>query len=343
MKPISGKFVFDILKYYAAKDANGTEEKWYVEGYAVTTDPDYAGDQISKEAIKAAAKDFTKNSTVLRNHNLDEEIGTVVKTKVDEKGLFVKVLISKTVPNIWTKITEKVLNKFSVRMKITEAVKTYSKSLKRILNVVKRMELVELSIVSVAMNSNAKVTSHYVSKMIREYEDEGNSVEVDIKDEHKKDVAKILFGSLVDRSKKLGIDITDAVKLYSKNKDNDAGGSGSDALTEDTVNTIIENKLKNFEVSDILISKIKEFDIFNELSTKINTAMDTLTGIEQKLILYEDYPKLKEELVELRQLFENLGSRVGSVEKNVGIIDTSDDTNKDDPKKWSNVFPTIMQ
>ena len=67
---------FDISKSFSEKEND--EEKWYIEGYATTKNADFVGDFVTEEAIKNSEKDLLKNSTVLRNHNLDDEIQTMM-------------------------------------------------------------------------------------------------------------------------------------------------------------------------------------------------------------------------------------------------------------------------
>ena len=87
-----------------------------VEGIATTADLDVDDLYISEEALIGAENDLRKYTTLLYNHDRDKEIGKIleVEYRPEHRALWIKALISKTVPDIWTKIKEGVLNKFSV-------------------------------------------------------------------------------------------------------------------------------------------------------------------------------------------------------------------------------------
>ena len=107
MKKIPFKFSLDIVK---SDDSN--EENWYVEGFCGTTDFDLQSDIITEDAFKTAENDLIENSTVLFNHDVNMPIGKVVEARAEEKGLWVKILLSKTVPDIWKKVQEGIISKF---------------------------------------------------------------------------------------------------------------------------------------------------------------------------------------------------------------------------------------
>jgi len=160
-------------------DAKAYEEKgnWIVEGYAATSDFDMQEDIITQDAIKGSAKDLVENSTVLHNHNPDESIGRVLQSKARKGGLFLKILISKTVPDIWQQVKEGVLNKFSVRGKILEARKEWVPRLKKYARLILKMRLMEVSLVAVPANPKARAINWYVEKALDEFEKAGGQIE----------------------------------------------------------------------------------------------------------------------------------------------------------------------
>jgi len=144
-------------------DVKGTNTGRFMLGYASTIDKDRAKDVIAIEAIQNAAKDLLQPgaNTVFFNHDTDKAIGRVIETAVDEKGLLVKLMISKAddVKDIWTKIKEGVLNAFSIRLrpKQVEVVRdeeTHRVTEYRILS----MELFEVSVVGLPCNAKCSVT-----------------------------------------------------------------------------------------------------------------------------------------------------------------------------------------
>jgi len=158
-------FPLEILKQ---EEESG---EFHIVGYAATTDFDMQGDIITDEALKASSLDLLKNSTVLLNHDIKKPIGKVTKAEFDKHGLLIDVLISKTEPEIIQKIKEGILNKFSIRGEVLEREKKYMPKLDRVVNVIKRMSLIEVSLVSVPANPEAKAVGWYISKALQQSED----------------------------------------------------------------------------------------------------------------------------------------------------------------------------
>jgi HK97 family phage prohead protease len=171
MLPVNFECPVEITKAY--EDEEGL---WIVEGYAATTDFDLQDDVISEEAIKASARDLLENSTVLHNHNTDEAIGRVLASRARKDGLFLKIMVSKTAPEIWQQIREGVLNKFSVRGKVLEARKQWLAGEKRYARVIMKMRLLEVSLVAVPANPKARAIRWYVEKALDEFEKAGGEI-----------------------------------------------------------------------------------------------------------------------------------------------------------------------
>ena len=150
---------FNFFPDVITKSVDNEEGFRIMEGYASTSDLDFQGDVITDEALELAQHDLLENSTVLYNHNLDREIGKVLESRFTEEGLFVKVQISKTEDEIWSKIQEGILNKFSIRAKVLDREKTYDPELGQMINVIKKIKIVEVSVVSVPANSKAYLDS----------------------------------------------------------------------------------------------------------------------------------------------------------------------------------------
>lgn len=156
-------FAFPIRLMKAEQDADG---EFHIVGYAATTDFDLQGDVITEEALAGSAADLLKNSTVLLNHDLKRPIGRVTKVHFDRHGLLIDALISKTESEIIQKIKEGVLNKFSIRGQVLERERKFMPELERTVNVIKKMTLVEVSLVSVPANPEARAVGWYVSKAL---------------------------------------------------------------------------------------------------------------------------------------------------------------------------------
>lgn len=171
MRPVSFECSVDIQKAYE------DEGSWIVEGFAATSDFDLQEDIITQQAIEASARDLIENSTVLHNHNPDEAIGKVERSEAREGGLWLKIFISKTAPDIWQKITEGVLNKFSIRGKILDARKEWVAELKRYARMIFKMQLLEVSLVAVPANPKARALRWYIEKALDDYESDGGEID----------------------------------------------------------------------------------------------------------------------------------------------------------------------
>lgn len=157
-------------------------EKWYIEGYAGSTELDLIGDIITEEAFKKSESDLLNNSTVLYNHDPEQSIGKVEETKATKEGLWIKALISQTAPEIWQKIKEGVINKFSIRGRVVDAVKRFIKEIEgkiinKVVNVINELYLVEASLVALPANPEAKALRWYISKSLQDFESKGGEIQ----------------------------------------------------------------------------------------------------------------------------------------------------------------------
>lgn len=165
----------DIVKSYE------DDEKWYIEGYAGSTELDLAGDIITEDAFKQSENDLINNSTLLYNHDPEQPIGKVEAAKATKEGIWIKALISKTVPDTWQKVKEGVLNKFSIRGKVEDAVKRFIKEIggkivNKVVNVINKIYLIEASLVALPMNPEAKALRWYIEKSLEDYEAKGGEI-----------------------------------------------------------------------------------------------------------------------------------------------------------------------
>ncbi|MBI4395882.1 MAG: HK97 family phage prohead protease [Elusimicrobia bacterium] len=162
LEKIPFNFPLDIFKQVEV------EGEFHVRGYASTSDLDAQNDLILPEALQEASEDLMRNSTVLLNHQLDRAIGRVTEAQWDGHGLLIDVLISKTEPEVIEKVREGILNKFSIRGQILEKEKKYVPKLDRMVNVIRRLSLVEVSLVSVPANPEARAIGWYIKKALEQ-------------------------------------------------------------------------------------------------------------------------------------------------------------------------------
>lgn len=185
MKKIEFSFDADIIKsYHKVKEDDDSKFKkgnWIIEGYVMTSDIDAQRTLITPAAIKGAKNDLLKYSTVLFNHNVDNPIGKILETDFDDKGLWVKMKLSKSEIDIWKKVKEGIISKFSIKGRVLkESIKevkdTKTKPKKesdsdadpsdQSIRKITRLELYEASLVSVPANVEARTINWYVSKAL---------------------------------------------------------------------------------------------------------------------------------------------------------------------------------
>jgi len=128
-----------------------------IEGYASTFDVDRQYEVVTPEAMQKAVGDLlTTNTTVFYEHKHEQlPVGRILDARVDDEGLWIKVLISQTANEVWTLIQEGILNKFSIGGKVTGAFKKFDKSLNRDITFITDMVLYEVSVVGLPANQNA--------------------------------------------------------------------------------------------------------------------------------------------------------------------------------------------
>ena len=121
----------------------------FIEGYASTCDLDRTGDVVSATAWKAGLTNYLKNPIILAFHDHDDPVGRMVEHRVDSKGLWIKARIS-AAAEIFNLVKDNVLTAFSIGFKVMDA--EYDSESE--IFVIKEVELVEISIVSVPCNQN---------------------------------------------------------------------------------------------------------------------------------------------------------------------------------------------
>jgi len=148
-----------IKCHYVEKAEEGKEKLWMVEGYASMEGADRNDPVIiiSREAMKNSEDDLKENSTVFLEHQRSERIGKVLDSKVDRKGLWVKILISKTAKDVWKLIQEGVLNALSIGARILESIKKIDREMGELVEVVTKMEILEVSLVGLPAHPDTKI------------------------------------------------------------------------------------------------------------------------------------------------------------------------------------------
>lgn len=121
----------------------------YIEGYASTADIDRMGDVIPPAVWERGMENYLKNPIILAYHDHDDPCGRMTDHKVDNAGLWIKARIS-AAAEVFNLIRDGVLTAFSVGFRIKDA--EYNAAAEVFL--IKEVELIEISVVSVPANQN---------------------------------------------------------------------------------------------------------------------------------------------------------------------------------------------
>ena len=133
----------------AAPANNEPGDSIYIEGYASTTDVDRQGDIVPASVWEAGLKNYLRNPIILAQHDHDDPVGRMVQHRIDSTGLWIKARVS-AAAEIYNLVKDGVLTAFSVGFRVLDA--EYNAATE--LFVIKKLELVEISVVSVPANQN---------------------------------------------------------------------------------------------------------------------------------------------------------------------------------------------
>ncbi len=130
--------------------ADDTIDSIYIEGYASTNDVDRAGDVVPSSVWKDGMANFLNNPIILSQHDYDQPIGKMVDYKIDNKGLWIKARISSAAEEVFNLIKDGIISAFSIGFRVLDA--EYNAITE--LFIITKLELVEISAVSVPCNQN---------------------------------------------------------------------------------------------------------------------------------------------------------------------------------------------
>lgn len=123
-----------------------------ISGYANTTSKDRSGDVITTEAwLNGGISNYMKNPIILAYHDHTQPIGTAQEVSVDSSGLKITARISAAAEDVYDLIKDNVLKAFSVGFYIKDA--EYDSATD--LFIIKDLELIEISVVSVGCNQDS--------------------------------------------------------------------------------------------------------------------------------------------------------------------------------------------
>ena len=156
------KLVKDKWFFQSLRETKSVKEldDWAVEisWYASTKDKDRWWDVVEPKAFASAIERYMTNPIVLLQHKADKPIWIVEEANIDDNWLFIKAKISQNTDWVVDLIKNWVLRAFS----IWYSVKDYETDVRELAdwtydmtNIIKDLELYEISVVSIPMNPYA--------------------------------------------------------------------------------------------------------------------------------------------------------------------------------------------
>lgn len=152
MKPVDKVLYINSAFSTIEKDIKSDEElvSINIEGYASTNDIDRARDVVPTSVWEKGMENYLKNPVILAYHDHDSPCGRMIDHKIDSKGLWIKARISSAAEEIFNLVRDGLITAFSIGFRILDA--EYNAAAEVFL--VKELELVEISVVTVPCNQN---------------------------------------------------------------------------------------------------------------------------------------------------------------------------------------------
>ena len=143
------------------------QEGVMIQGYASTPDVDRYKDIVEPTAFAEALKMFMKNPTLLRSHDTDRPCGNVTQAMITDKGLWVSAMV--TEEETKEDVLQNRMRAFSIGYIPLESTLQHEDGSpfnaeqdspwdSDMIRVIKKLDLVEISIVSTPANGNALFT-----------------------------------------------------------------------------------------------------------------------------------------------------------------------------------------
>jgi len=133
-----------------ALPSDNGENSISIEGYASTVEVDRQGDVVPAGVWEKGLRNYLKNPVILAYHDHTQPIGRMISHRIDEKGLWIKAIISDAAGNIYKLIKNGILSAFSIGFQVRDA--EYNS--KAEVFMIKDLELHEISVVSVPANQS---------------------------------------------------------------------------------------------------------------------------------------------------------------------------------------------
>ena len=283
LKQIGGKPSIKEVKYIWA---DGLEYTWLeFEGYASTGELDRGWDITLPMAFAETLKSYMENAMMLLQHDDTKPIWSFTSVTIDWNGLYVKWLVKVDTDNVFQKLRTWVLKTMSIGYRVIDWTTESINDVEAF--IIKKLELFEISLVSVPMNAGAKIKSNLSDdEFIKLYQ-------IDKDDNYS------LTKSLMDlKEKKVSIDTKDI------------SDSEIEEIKEEVVTQEVITEEKQCDACNWILPKVEEviawvsewvtdFEVTTEASQpiEINEVVPTEKYIEEKGCSKPKKPKTKSLMV----------------------------------------------
>lgn len=229
------------------KASSSNEAKTFkIAGYANTSAKDRVGDIVLPQAWAKGIENYRKNPVLLYQHDHTKPIGRADAVRVDKKGIFIEASVSNAAEKlhgVQTLIKDGALKSFSVGFRVKDA--DYDKASDTFL--IKDVELLEISVVSVPANQDS------LFSIRKSFED----------DQSYEDFKKNYISSVVEKESE---ELTEDASINLEAAITEGDHSLSDETTLDTIKNIATVEKEDDEDSGTYEDPSTPIPFFNLLS-----------------------------------------------------------------------------
>ena len=277
------KTIFNIPIDFQIKAVGDDDEVLQIEGFANTTTVDRVGDIILEEAwTKGGLENYLKNPIILAYHNHSRPIGKMVDYAVNDKGLKITAEIIKSAGEVYSLIKSGVLKTFSVGFRTKDA--DYDTDTD--LFVIKDLELMEVSVVSIPANAD----SIFSVKKSFETDEEYTSFKAEFFKDTNTAIADKELNTNSDKEEKImpqtQAEIEAELRAKIEKEINDEAARKADLAEE--VSSVVETQIKGtVETVKTQVENLKE-EIETRLADDSKTMQEALDGIQGQIKEYAE-------------------------------------------------------
>lgn len=175
----------------SVKEIDTETWKWLeIEWYASTKDKDRYWDIVEPNAFEKAMQTYSLNPILLLQHDADKPIGKVESFTIDWNWLYIKAIVTEDIDWVMNKLKNGILKWFSIWYRLLDYEMNYTEDDEWHITdstcVIKELELLEISLVSIPANPYAlrkSIGDCFSSKSIEMNEEEKKETPVEEKNE----------------------------------------------------------------------------------------------------------------------------------------------------------------